>query len=140
MIDLYNADPNTRLIAAGGCERAIDSGKPIHACFQFFEREYFLDNRMSFVPGQYDVGRKNYFDVIGRGHNVGRVFAGAKFYPNAYGDEYYINGQPTLYHHWYSSRMARVPADGKVDNYLKSDYEANRNHIFSMDQVRRILE
>ena len=140
MIDLYNADPKTRLIAAGGSQRAIDSGKPIHACFQFFEREYFLDTKMSFAPGQYDVGRKNYFDVTGRGHNVERVFAGAKFYPGAYGDEYYINGQPTIFHMWYGSRMARIPDDGKVDNYLKSDYEANKRHIFSMPLVRRILE
>jgi hypothetical protein len=95
---------------------------------------------MSFVPGQHDVGRKNYYDVTGRGHNVERVFDGPQFYPGAYGDEYYIGGQPTLYHHWYSSRMARVPEGGKVDNYLKSDYEANKRHIFSMPLVRRILE
>ncbi len=138
-LSLYEQNPKTRLIAAGGSERAIDSNKPIHACFQFFEREFFLDNHLSFVPGQYDVGRKNYYDVMGLGYNVERVFAGAKFYPDSYGDEYYFGGQPTLYHHWYSSRMSRVPADGKVDNYLKSDYERNKAHVFGMDLVRGIL-
>jgi glycosyltransferase involved in cell wall biosynthesis len=137
---LYESNPKTRLIAAGGGSREIDAKKPIHACFQFFEREFFLDNKMSFVPKQYDVGRKNYYDVIGLGYEVERIPAGAKFYPDAYGDNYYIADKPTVYHQWYSSRMSRVPADGKVDNYLKSDYERNKAHLFSMDLVRRILE
>ena len=139
-ISLYEQNPKTRLIAAGGGSRAIDAQKPIHACFQFFEREFFLDNHLSFVPGKYDVGRKNYYDVINLGFDVERVPAGAKFYPDAYGDEYYIGGQPTIYHMWYSSRMSRIPEGGKVDNYQKSDYEANKKHLFSMELVRRILE
>lgn len=136
---LYQESPKTRLIAAAGGDPAAANPKPIHACFQFFEREFFLDNHMSFIPGKYDVGRKNYYDVTGLGFEVARVPAGVKFYPNTYGDEYYFADQPTLYHHWYSSRMARVPADGKVDNYLKSDYERNKAHIFSQGLVRGIL-
>jgi glycosyltransferase involved in cell wall biosynthesis len=138
-LSLYESNPQTRLIAAGGGSREIDANKPIHACFQFFEREFFLDNKMSFVPGQYDVGRKNYYDVINLGFDVERIFAGAKYYPDAYGDEYYLAGKPTIYHMWYSSRMSRIPDGGKVDNYLKSDYEKNKAHIFSRDFVRGIL-
>jgi glycosyltransferase involved in cell wall biosynthesis len=136
---LYESNPKTRLIAAAGGDPNAPNPKPIHACFQFFEREFFLDNHMSFIPGKYDVGRKNYYDVTGLGFDVCRVPAGVKFYPNTYGDEYYIGGQPTLFHMWYSSRMSRIPDGGKVDNYTKADYERNKAHVFSMDLVRGIL-
>jgi glycosyltransferase involved in cell wall biosynthesis len=139
ILNLYWQDNGTRLVAAGGGDPNAPNPKPIHACFQFFEREFFLGNGLSFIPGQYDVGRKNYYDVLDLGYKVVRVMAGPKFYPDTYGDEYYIEGRPTFFHQWYSSRMSKVPAGGKVDNYSKEDYEANKRHVFSMPLVREII-
>lgn len=139
LIDFYQRDAQTRLIAAAGGDPNAPNPKPIHACLQFFEREFFIDNKLSFVPSQYDVGRKNYYDVIGLGYNVVRIPAGRKSYPGSYGDTYYVDGKPTLYHHWYSSRMYRVPAGGRVDNYEKRDFEAYKHRLFSEPLVREIL-
>jgi len=133
---LYNQDGKTRLVAAGGGDPNAPNPKPIHACFQFFERRFFLDNGLSFVPNAYDVGRKNYYDTIRLGYNVVRVMAGVKFYPGAYGDEYYFDGKPTIYHHWYSSRMWKKE---QIDNYRKSDFEKNKRAIFAQPLVKEIL-
>ncbi|GAG40349.1 unnamed protein product, partial [marine sediment metagenome] len=91
-IKLYSSSPKIKLIAAKGGDpegklyneeaaRKWVTGnprtKPIHACFQFFETKFFIDNKLSFAPmNGYDVGRKNYYDVIDLGYEVLRIPAG----------------------------------------------------------------
>lgn len=156
-IKLYFSNPKIRLIAAKGgdperklyneesAKRWVTGNprtKPIHACFQFFETKFFIDNKLSFAPrDKYDVGRKNYYDVIDLGHEVLRIPAGyekdkRKFYDGAWGDEYYINGKPTLYHNWYAARMWKKD---QVDRYKKENFEKDSKTLFDQPLVKEIL-
>jgi len=138
-IRLYS-NPKIKLIAAkGGDTRKT---KPIHACFQFFETKFFIDNKLSFTPRDgHDVGRKNYYDVINLGYEVLRIPAGyepdkKKFYDGAWGDEYYINDKRTIYHNWYSSRMWKKE---KVDSLTKEEFKKRKSIIFNQPLVKEIL-
>jgi len=157
-VKLYSSNPKIKLVAAKGGDpegklyneesaRKWVTGnprtKPIHACFQFFETIFFTDNKLNFCPRNgYDVGRKNYYDVIDLGYEVLRIPAGhekdkKKFYDGAWGDEYYINGKPTLYHNWYSARMWKKEI---VDNLTRQEYFNRKKIIFSHPLVKKILD
>jgi glycosyltransferase involved in cell wall biosynthesis len=146
LISLFEeGNPRLRLIAAkGGDPGAEVNAKPIHACFMFFGREFFIDNGLSFVARDgYDVGRKIYYDIARLGYETMRVQAGyepngRKFYPGAYGDDYYISGHPTVYHNWYASRMYK--ARERVDSYEKAKFEEDKNKLFDQPFIRKILE
>jgi len=154
---LYSSSPKIKLIAAKGGDpegklyneeaaKKWATGnprtKPIHACFQFFETKFFIDNKLSFAPmNGYDVGRKNYYDVINLGYEVLRIPAGyepdkKKFYDGAWGDEYYIDDKVTLYHNWYSSRMWKKEI---VDNLTKQEHFKKKEIVFSHPLVKEIL-
>lgn len=158
-LELYNSDPKIKLIAAKGgdpegklyneeaAKKWITGNpriKPIHACFQFFEREFFIDNKLSFTPRDgHDVGRKNYYDVINLGYKVLRIPAGyedaeskEKLYKGAWGDEYYINSEPMIYHNWYSARMWKKE---KVDNLTREEFERREKIVFEQPLVKKIL-
>jgi len=138
LLDLYMAHPKRRLIAAKGGEK-----KPVHPCFMFFEREFFIKHNLKFIPTkEYDVGRKLYSDVLELGYEVFRVpvgyeSQGKKFYDGAYGDEYYINGKPMVYHNWYSSRMYKKE---QVDGYTKEEFTKRKQIVFDQALVRDILD
>jgi len=157
--DLYTKDKDIKLIAAKGgdpegkltCQESIEKWatanakkKPIHACFQFFNKKFFKENKLSFEPreGQ-DVGRKNYFDIIGLGYKVHRIAPGyedavekRKFYPGSFGDNYYLFGEPFLYHNWYSARMWRAD---KVDNVTRGQHFKGKEAVFNHPFVKEIL-
>ena len=76
-IKLYGEKKERKLIAAKGGDPDVPNAKPIHACFQFFETEFFKANNLSFTPREgHDVGRKNYYDVVNLGYEVLRIPAG----------------------------------------------------------------
>jgi len=158
IMDIYDSRDKIKLIAAKGGDpegklynkeaamRWVTGDprvKPIHACFQFFETKFFNENKLSFAPrGGHDVGRKNYYDVISLGYEVMRIPAGyekngEKFYPGAWGDEYYIDGKPTIYHNWYSARMWKKD---KVDNHTKEEHIKRKEIIFSQPLVKEMLD
>jgi len=138
LIALYKSVSGRRLIAANGGE-----AKPIHPCFMFFERKFFLENKLSFIAkGFHDVGRKIYFDIIELGYEILRISSsyesgGGKFYPGAFGDEYYLDGKPTIYHNWYAARMWKKD---EVDIYKKKDFEKDSKTLFDQPLVKEILE
>lgn len=143
LLTLYKSAPDIRLVAAKGTENPDQLGaKPIHACFQFFERQFFLDNSLSFIARDgHDVGRKNYYDIKALGFEVVRIGAGyepngEKFYSGAYGDEYYIDGKPTAYHQWYSARFWQKE---QVDNYKAEDFNRMKSLLFDQPLVKEIL-
>ena len=142
LLSLYKSDYRIRLIAAKGGNPDDVPPKPIHACWMFFETKFFKDNNLSFIARDgYDVGRKIYYDITGMGHKVLRIGAGyepdgQKFYPGTFGTEYYIGGRPTLFHHWYASRMWHK---AQVDGYRLEDFEKHKALLFSMPLVREIL-
>jgi glycosyltransferase involved in cell wall biosynthesis len=138
---LYKKDSATHLIAAQGNDR-----KPVHPCVMFFERDWFLDNHLSFVAREgYDVGRKLYPDTLALGGKVEMLpvgyegygdAAGIKFYAGAWGDTYYLNERPAFYHQWYSSRMYGVT---DVDGYKREDHDANARKIFDNPRIKEIM-
>jgi len=136
-IALYKSVPERRLIAAGGGEP-----KPIHPCFMFFERKFFLENKLSFIARDFhDVGRKIYYDITGLGYEILRIFSGyepggEKFYSGAFGDNYYLDGKPTIYHNWYAARMWKKD---EVDKYKKKDFEKDSKTLFDQPLVKEIL-
>lgn len=145
LIAAKGGDPERKLYNEESARRWVTGNprtKPIHACFQFFETKFFIDNKLSFAPrDKYDVGRKNYYDVIDLGHEVLRIPAGyekdkRKFYDGAWGDEYYINGKVTLYHNWYSSRMWKKE---RVDNITKKEFDEHAKNVFQHKLVKEIL-
>ena len=147
LISLYGEKKGRKLIAAKGGDPDAPNAKPIHACFQFFETEFFRKNGLSFVPREgHDVGRKNYYNVVDLGYEVMRIPAGyekdrQKFYPGAWGDNYYIDGKPVIYHNWYSARMFNVKdPQGKVDNYEKQEFLKREQIVFEQEFVKEILE
>jgi len=146
LIAAKGGDPEGKLYNEEAAKKWVTGNprtKPIHACFQFFEKKFFTDNNLSFAPmNGYDVGRKNYYDVINLGYEVLRIPAGyepdgAKYYDGAWGDEYYIEGEPTIYHNWYSSRMWKKE---KVDNLTSQEHYRRKKIVFSHPLVKEILE
>ncbi|MBE3087779.1 MAG: glycosyltransferase family 2 protein [Chloroflexi bacterium] len=138
---LYGKDATTRLIAAQGNDR-----KPVHPCVMFFERDWFLDNHLSFVARDgYDVGRKLYPDTLALGGNVTMLPVGyegyangkgIKLYEGAWGDTYYLNDRHSFYHNWYSSRMFSCD---EVDGYKHTDHDANARKVFDNPRIKEIL-
>ena len=139
LVSLYGSCAKRRLIAAKGGER-----KPVHPCFMFLDKEFFLDQKMSFMPTrEYDVGRKLYPDTLDAGYEAFRVPVGyedvaekRKFYPGAYGDVYYVNAEATVYHNWYSSRMY---AKEQVDSLTREEHLRTKALVFDHPHVRSIL-
>lgn len=134
----YRSGPNVRLVAAKGTYNAdAPDAKPIHAAFMFFETQVFKDLKLSFVAdGRHDVGRKIFYDLRDMGFETVRIESGVKFYDGVYGDNYYLEGRPTLYHNWYSSRMFQKDF---VDNYSRIDFEQYKRILFGQPLVKEIL-
>lgn len=135
LISLYNS--KIRLIAALGGKKFI------HPCFMFFERKFFLENGLSFIAKDgFDVGRRIYHDIIESGFGVERISSGYedaqhnKFYPGAWGDEYYIDGKATIYHNWYGSRFWKRK---EVDHFKRKDFDEKKGILFSQPLVKEIL-
>jgi hypothetical protein len=140
---LYTRSSKTRLVAAHG--GVGNEQKPIHPFFMWFETSYFRQQNFKFAPGNgWDVGRALYGQILERGYEVVRVQSGyepggGKFYPGVFGTEYYIDGQPTIYHNWYSARMTGLKLGDDVDGYKYQDFMAQKKLLFSQPLVRDIL-
>lgn len=139
----YTWNLKTRLVAAHG--GIGNEAKPIHPIFMWFETSYFRQQNFKFAPGNgWDVGRALYGQILERGYEVVRVQPGyepngGKFYPGIYGTDYYFGGKPTIYHHWYSARMAGLKPGDDVDGYKYEDFMAQKKLLFSQSLVRDIL-
>lgn len=138
LMALYQGNPHTRLVAAKGSpDPDTPDAKPIHAAFMFFETRMFKNLGVSFVAvGRHDVGRKVFYDLRDIGLETVRVESGVKFYDGVYGDTYYLEGRPTLYHNWYSSRFFKKEI---VDDYKRVDFDRNKAALFGHSAVREIL-
>lgn len=140
LMRLYEKEEKTRLIAAGGMKTKI-----IHPCFMFFERRFFIENGFSFTAKELDVGRKIYYDIIDLGYETLRIFSNyenekkEKFYKGAWGDEYYIEDKPTIYHNWYGTRMWGRN-ENEIDGFKRTDLEKCKELLFNQPLVKEILE
>lgn len=135
---MYRDDESIQLIAAQGNDR-----KPVHPCVMMMERDWFIENRLSFIAREgFDVGRKLYPDMLALGGKVAMLpvgyegAPGRKYYDGAWGDTYYLNGSPAFYHNWYSSRMYGTD---QVDGYTKEQFDANARRCLDNPRVREII-
>lgn len=136
LMNAYNSNPQNRIVAAQG-----GALKPFRPCVMFFEKKYFIDNNFSFsaVPIKemaLDVGIYFAMKTLHSGFKIAPLEVGKKYYEDVWGDTYFLNGKPTFYHNWYSSRFTgRKEVDGrKVEDFKKAEanlfrqyYEKNSN-------------
>jgi hypothetical protein len=76
------------------------------------------------------------------GYAVIRLEKGMKIYDGCIGDEIWIDGKPTLYHHWYGVRFCENTMRPKMslDGYTLEEHRANKKLLFEQPLVREILE
>jgi glycosyltransferase involved in cell wall biosynthesis len=139
--EAYSREPGCRLVAAAG-----GSVKPIHPIFMFFSSAFFRQHHFRFEARDgFDVGRKIYFDIVDLGFKVNAVQPSyeenqKKFYGNVFGTDYYFGGRPTIYHNWYSARMANLaPGQDAVDGYTLEEFRGHKATLFGHPLVKDIL-
>lgn len=103
--------------------------KPARPCVGFFRKKWFLDNKMSFKPVQFeclkfDVGVYMYHKAVHTGSKVGFFPYQKSTYKSVWGNNFSLNGEPFIYHHWYGTRfwpVTRLEVDGRSrEQFLKT--------------------
>lgn len=148
VLDLYKKNPLTRLVCKGG---PIGIGRPVHPPIFFHERQFFVDNKLSFkyqkgVEHSTDTAQKTYWDILDLGYKVEMFSKGPAFYLGAGGDEIWIGGRPTIYHHYYGTHLRRIGPDqwkwegwNRPEAYAKNQ-EARTAVLFREPLVQDILK
>jgi glycosyltransferase involved in cell wall biosynthesis len=137
--EVYHADSMNRLVGCLG-----PAHKPLHPPLFFYERQFIFDNKISFahIPNvSTDTAQKAYWDILALGYKVFRLDKGRKIY-SCYGDEIWIKGKPTVYHHWYGTRFCENnPKYTKeiLDGYPIGRYLENKRKLFDQELVKGIL-
>lgn len=94
--------------------------KPIRPACMFMKREIarydwadttgYRGNRVT--PEGFDVAIKAYYRIMADGHEIGFLESGeSNRYGTANGEEWCINGDPLVYHHWHGSHIPARQAD-----------------------------
>lgn len=139
LIDLYNESKEIKFIGCRGPEH-----KPLKPPFFFYEKSFILNNGLSFkhIPGvSADTAQKLYHDILSLGFSVERLSPGYKIY-DCYGDQFYLNGKYSIYHHWYGTRFCENRPERKkeeIDGYRIEDYLVNKAKLFAQPLVKEIL-
>jgi glycosyltransferase involved in cell wall biosynthesis len=139
LMELYHSKPTIRLVGCKGPEH-----KPLKPPLFFFERDFFLANQLSFryIPGiSTDTAQKIYWDILDLGYETFRLIPETPIY-DATGDEFWLAGKPTIYHHWYGSRFQENnPAKTKksLDGFSLEDHLKNKARLFAQPFVKEIL-
>lgn len=112
--------------------------KPARPLCMFFEKDFFLNNHMSFrntnIDGvKFDVGIHFYFKTLSLGHDVKFLPAAKTEYKDVLGGEYLMNGERFIYHNWYGTRW--FDASGKVvhskiDKIKYTDFKIKKDNLF----------
>ena len=146
LMALYHADPLTRLIGVVGPDH-----KPLHPPLFFFERAFFLDNKISWqyrpspwVPTQTDTAQQAYWDVLALGYKVERLDKGPKVYTRtSWYDQLWLNDKPLCAHFWMGSRFQEHnPRRTKqeLDGIPLADHLARKAAFLSEPEVVAILD
>jgi len=148
IMEIYHSDPLIRLVAVRGWDKPPYS-KPLGAPIFFYERQFVLENAVIFkylpgvLKGSTDSAQAAYWKILDLGFKVERFGPGEKIYDKeALGDEIWIKGKPTIYHHYYGSRFSELWEPNKhqiVDGRTLEDHLKRKANIFSQADVRRIL-
>jgi len=129
-----------RLIAGQGGQL-----KPVRPCVAMFERDYFLENKLTFEPhelkgAKFDVGILMYFQVLSKAGGVKLFPSAKKSYPNTIGNDYAMpDGRPLVFHHWYGTRWyngrGEVARD-QIDGVRRDDFVKSRDEMFKQYKAK----
>jgi GT2 family glycosyltransferase len=140
LLTLYRSNDKIKLIGVVGPEH-----KPLHPPLFFYEREFILENNISFkyLPRlSTDTAQKAYWDIVNMGFQVERLKKGRNVYPGCIGDEIAINNQSTIFHAWYGTRFCEnnpQRTKDKLDGYTLVEHLKEKERIFNQPQVKEIL-
>lgn len=124
---------NLRIIGAEG-----GLLKPIRPLFMFFEKEFFIQGKMRFQAVnlecvKFDVGIHFYFNTLSRGYAVKFLKYKKTDYKDVWGEEYTLNGEPMVFHHWYGTRWFNVEGKqvhNEIDGRKYEDFVRSRDNLF----------
>ena len=139
LVEMYEESERIKLIGCRGPDH-----KPLKPPLFFYERDFILKNKLSFkhIPGvSTDTAQKVFHDITGMGYEIIRFVPYFKIY-DCYGDEFWVNGKPTFYHHWYGTRFCENNPHRKkqvLDGYEFDKYLENKTKLFNQPLVKEIL-
>jgi len=133
LIEQVTNNPETKLFAARGGDL-----KPVRPLCMFFEKKYFFDNGDNFkavnLDGvKFDVGVHFYFRTLSRGGKVKFLEYKKTEYKDVWGEEYTLNGESLVFHHWYGTRWFNVNGEAvheMIDGRKFSDFVISKNNLF----------
>jgi hypothetical protein len=150
IIKLYASDPKIRLIANRGRELTVTT-KPLSAPVWFYEREFAVRTCLKFIyapgvlKGSTDNTQAAYWQIVDAGYKVAFLGSVGRMADNPGGGEIVaLNGQPTIYHHFYGSRFGEnnlQPGQKPpvVDKRTLESHLARKAVLFDQPLVREIL-
>ena len=112
--------------------------KPARPCCMFFEKDFFIENKLSFEPqeidgAKFDVGVHSYFKTLSLGFKV-EFFKYAKTeYDGVRGNDYLFNGERFCYHHWYATRWFNNQGKrkhNKLDSLTWEEWQNSTKNLF----------
>lgn len=119
--------------------------KPVRPCAMVFEREYFLNNKLSFKArdcegAKFDVGVHAYLKALSLGGKVKLLKYAKTQYENALGCEYTLDGDPFVYHNFYGTRW--FDSEGKlehnkIDSLGYTDFVEAKKELFKQISWRK---
>jgi len=98
--------------------------KPVRPCVMFFERDFFINNKMSFKARdfdgvKFDVSIHFYFKTLSLGFDVENLKYSKTEYKDVIGNNYMLGTEQFIFHHWYGTRWFNKDGDrvhNKIDN------------------------
>lgn len=112
--------------------------KPARPCCMFFEREFFIQNGLSFAPREcdgvkFDVGVHSYFKTLSLGYKVDFFKYAKTEYSGVRGNEYLFDGKRFCYHHWYATRWYNhfgKRVHDKMDSITWDEWQKSTKNLF----------
>lgn len=133
--EMNDKDPygRFRLIAGEGSQL-----KPARPCCMFFEKDFFLENKMSFknknLDGvKFDVGVHFYFKTLSLGYKAGFFKYSKTNYKGVRGNDFLFKGELFCYHHWYATRWFNIygkRVHDKIDSVTWGEWEKSTKNLF----------
>jgi len=143
LFKLYKSDKKIRMIGTEGPD-----WHPFIAPLFFYERDFILKKGLWFrhisAEKTIDTAQMAYFKILKMGYKVEFVRRGERAYPpfHLIGDEIYLNGKPTFYHHWNGTRFnEHNPTRRKeiLDGITIEEHLEGKRKLFEVKQVKEIL-